>query len=146
MAAATLGDEYAAWRTPPDASRLCYQHFIWRELYKSNIHPSIKLENKPGLRIAELAAAHCIWAVQVAEEFPEAQVCASDIDLGLCPPQAGLPSNVSVRRWSIFEPVPEEWKSSFDLVHVRLVIQPFSGNQDPRPVLHKFVSMLSEFL
>ena len=137
-------DEYSAWRTAPDASRLCYQHFCWRELYKSNIHPSINLGGRPNLRIAELAAGHCLWAVQVAEEYPHARVDASDISLDLAPAKPDLPSNVSVSKWSFFDPVPEEWKGAYDLLHVRLIIQPFGGNQDPRPVLDKFVSMLSK--
>ncbi|KIW64812.1 hypothetical protein PV04_09720 [Phialophora macrospora] len=135
-------DEYSIWRTAPDASRLCYQHFCWRELYKSNIHPSIDLTNRPNLRIAELATGHCLWAIQVAEEYPHAQVEASDISLGLMPPKPDLPANLAVRKWSFFDPVPEEWIGAFDLLHVRLVIQPFGGNQDPRSVLDKFVSML----
>jgi hypothetical protein len=137
-------DEYSIWRTAPDASRLCYQHFCWRELYKSNIHPSINLTDRPNLRIAELAAGHCLWAIQVAEEYPHAQVEASDISLGLMPPKPDLPANLAVRKWSFFDPVPEEWIGAFDLLHVRLVIQPFGGNRDPRSVLDKFVSMLSE--
>ncbi|EXJ65881.1 uncharacterized protein A1O5_10857 [Cladophialophora psammophila CBS 110553] len=136
-------DEYSIWRTAPDASRLCYQHFLWREVHKSNIHPSIDLNNKQDLRIAELAAGHCLWAMQVAEEYPHAQVEASDINLSLVPPKPDLPSNLSVSKWSFFDPVPEKWKGAFDLVHVRLVIQPFGGYLDPRAVLQKFVSMLS---
>jgi hypothetical protein len=140
----SLTDEYAIWRTAPDASRLCYQHFLWRELYKSNIHPSIKLTGKPDLRIAEFAAGHCLWAMQVAEEFPEARVDASDIDLNLCPPKPELPANLSVRKWNFFDPIPEDWRGTFDLIHLRLVVQPFAGKQDPRPVIEKFVSMLSK--
>ncbi|OAL37521.1 hypothetical protein AYO20_03028 [Fonsecaea nubica] len=135
-------DEYSIWRTAPDALRLCYQHFLWREVNKSNIHPSIDLSDKPDLRIAELAAGHCMWAMQVAEEYPHAQVEASDISLGLAPPKPDLPPNLSVTKWSFFDPVPEHWKGAFDLVHIRLVIQVFGGNQDPRAVLEKFVSML----
>lgn len=139
-------DEYSIWRTAPDAIRLCYQHFCWRELYKSNIHPSIDLSNKPNLRIGEIATGHGLWAIQVAEDLPHAQVDASDISLSLIPPKPDLPSNLSVRKWSFFDPVPEEWKGAFDLLHVRLIVQVFGGNQDPRPVLEKFVSMLSECL
>ncbi|KAH0847502.1 UMTA methyltransferase family protein [Fonsecaea pedrosoi] len=135
-------DEYSIWRTAPDALRLCYQHFLWHEVNKSNIHPSIDLSDKPDLRIAELAAGHCLWAMQVAEEYPHAQVEASDISLGLVPPKPDLPPNLSVTKWSFFDPVPEHWKGAFDLVHIRLVIQVFGGNQDPRAVLEKFVSML----
>ncbi|KIW33137.1 uncharacterized protein PV07_00008 [Cladophialophora immunda] len=135
-------DEYSIWRTAPDASRLCYQHFLWREVYKSNIHPSIDLSDRSDLRIAELAAGHCLWAMQVAEEYPHAQVEASDISLGLAPPKPDLPPNLSVSKFSFFDAVPEKWKGAFDLVHVRLVIQPFGGYQDPRAVLQKFVSML----
>jgi len=71
-----------------------------------------------------------------------AQLDASDISLALVPPKPDLPSNLSVRKWSFFDPVPEEWKGAFDLLHLRLVIQPFGGHQDPRPVLEKLISML----
>ncbi|KAK5046456.1 hypothetical protein LTR84_008259 [Exophiala bonariae] len=135
-------DEYAIWRTAPDASRLCYQHFLWRELFNGNIHPSIKLEDRQGLRIAEFAAGHCLWAMQVAQEFPLAAVEASDIDLNLVPPSSERPSNLSIAKWSFFDRVPEKWLGAFDLIHIRLLIQPFAGFQDPRPVLEKFVSML----
>ena len=82
--------------------------------------------------------------MQVAEEFPHARVEVSDIDLGLMPPKTELPPNLSSRKWSVFDPVPEAWMAAFDLVHVRLLIQPFARKQDPRPVLEKFVAMLSK--
>lgn len=140
---AMANDEYGIWRTAPDASRLCYQHFIWRELYGANIHPSIRLENKEHLRIAEFAAGHCLWAMQVAEEFPSALVEASDIDLNLVPPSSERPPNILISKWSFFDEIPEKWRGAFDLIHVRLLIQPFAGFQDPRPVLEKFIAMLS---
>lgn len=115
-------------------------------MYKSNIHPSINLSQKRDLRIAEAATGHGLWATQVAEEFPHAVVEASDIDLNLIPPSSERPSNLSFSKWSFFDEVPEKWKGAFDLVHVRLLIQPFGGNQDPRSVLSKFVSMLSMYL
>lgn len=138
-------DEYSLWRTAPDASRLCYQHFLWRELYNGNIHPSIELENREGLRIAEFAAGHCLWAMQVAQEFPSAVVEASDIDLHLAPPSSERPRNLLISKWSFFDDVPVKWIGAFDLIHVRLLIQPFAGLQDPRPTLQKFVTMLSMF-
>jgi hypothetical protein len=144
MSIATPADHYANWRTAPDAARLCYQHFLWREAYQQNIHPSIDLSGRSDLRIADLGAGHCLWAMQVAEQLPNARVVASDISLGLVPPKQEQPDNFSVTKWSFFDPVPEEWVGAFDLVHVRLVIQVFSGYQDPRPVIKKFVSMLSE--
>jgi hypothetical protein len=142
----TPNDEYASWRTSPDEMRLLAQHFLWREVLNSNIHPSIDMREKQELRIAEIAAGSCLWAMQVAEEFPHAQVEASDISLKLIPPKSVLPPNLTVSHWNIFDPVPEMWQESFDLVHVRLLIQPFAGGQDVRPVLKKLVSMLSMYL
>jgi hypothetical protein len=137
-------DQYAIWRTAPDAGRLCYQHFLWREVYQQNIHPSINLSGRSNLRIADIGSGHCLWAMQVAEQFPDAQVDASDISLGLVPPKPEHPDNFTVTKWSFFDPLPDEWVGAFDLVHVRLVVQVFGGHQDPRPVLKKFVSMLSK--
>jgi hypothetical protein len=84
--------------------------------------------------------------MQVAEEFPHARVEASDVDLSLAPPRTELPSNLSIEKWNFFDPIPEKWRAAFDMIHVRLLIQPFAGHKDPRPVLEKFVSMLSTFL
>ena len=140
---AKVTDEYATWRTAADASRLSYNHFLWREHYKSNVHPAILLDRDAPLQIAEFATGHGLWAIQVAEEFPNAQVQASDVSLALLPAKPDLPLNLTVRKWSSFDPVPDEWKSAFDLIHIRLVVQPFAG-QDPRDCLAKFVSMLSK--
>lgn len=84
--------------------------------------------------------------MQLAEELGDScQIEASDMNLNLCPPEVLLPSNMRIRKWSFFDPVPTEWIGRFDVVHVRLLVVVFANHGDPRPVLKALVSMLSKF-
>lgn len=138
-------DQYAPWRTSIDAMRLSYQHFLWREHLGYNLHPSIKFEEDSGLQIADIATAHCLWALQVGETFgPNTKILASDISIDNSPPAHLLPSCMEVRKWDFFSPAPEEWLGAFDLVHVRLIVAAFKNEKDANKILEKFVSMLSK--
>lgn len=136
-------DPYDDWRQiRTDSVRLLYQHFMWREHFRWIIHPSIDLRGRNNVRVAELAAAHCLWAIEAAETLgPSAHIEGSDISLDIAPSPALLPPNVSLRKWSIFDDIPPGWEGSFDLVHVRLIVGAF-GHRHPEVVLRKFVSLL----
>lgn len=139
-------DHYAPWRTSIDAMRLSYQHFVWREHLGYNLHPSVKFPASGPIHIADIATGHGLWALQVAETLDphDTHFEASDISLDLCPGEGVLPSNIKLRQWDFFSPVPDEWLGKFDLVHVRLIVAAFREGKDPKAVLEKLVSMLSE--
>ena len=95
-----------------------------------------------GFRIADLATGTAIWALDIAQTFPRAQIDGFDIDLQQCPPREWLPDNVSLREWDIFSnTISPELENVYDVVHIRLLLLVVQDN-DPRPVLRNALRML----
>ena len=130
-----LGGSYTA------TSRLNYQFYLWKESLHFNIHPSIPLPPR-GACVADVATGTAIWLTDLAGEMPpDAQLNGFDIDLDQAPPNAWLPPNVSLSKWSVFDEPPEGMIGIHDVVHVRLlgfVVK--HGN--PRPILRNLLKLL----
>lgn len=78
----------------------------------------------------------------MSREHASAQIDGFDVSLAQCPPPEWLPSNVSIRKLDIFEPLPEELVGKYDIVHVRLFLC-VVRNDDLVPVLTNLLKMLS---
>ncbi|PQE27514.1 UMTA methyltransferase family protein [Rutstroemia sp. NJR-2017a BBW] len=128
-----LQQDYAA------AGRLNLQLFLWKTTFGFNIHPSIHLQSNAS--IADIATGTALWAVEVAREIPAATVFGLDIDLSKAPHEEWLPSNLSLRKWNLFEEVPEDLLGKFDLIHVRLLVLVIE-NSDPTPLLRNIMKLL----
>ncbi|MCJ1236445.1 hypothetical protein MMC14_004426 [Varicellaria rhodocarpa] len=121
------------------ACRLNYQHYLWKDSLKFIIHPTIPVPPKPI--IADIAAGTAMWLIDIARELPEAQLEGFDIDLTQAPHPQWLPSNVTMRKWNIFEDVPDHLVGKFDIVHVRLIVLVMSQD-DTRIVIPNLLKML----
>ena len=95
----------------------------------------------PLFRIADLATGTAIWALDIAQSFPSAQVDGFDIDLQQCPPLEWLPHNVTLREWNIFSNLSPELENTYDVVHIRLLLLVIPDN-NPRPLLRNVLRML----
>ncbi|VUC37233.1 unnamed protein product [Clonostachys rosea] len=61
-----------------------------------------------------------VWLFDVREKLaPTARLVGLDISFDATPPVQTLPSNVTLRHWSVKEDVPEDLIGVFDIVHVR---------------------------
>ncbi|TVY48847.1 Methyltransferase [Lachnellula occidentalis] len=128
-----VGDGFAA------SSRLNFQHFIWKDALGYNIHPSIKLPDNAA--IADVATGTAIWPVEVAREYPAANIDALDLDFSHVIAREWLPHSITLRSWNMFDEVPGDMLGKYDLVHIRLTVLVIE-NQDPRSVLKSLKKML----
>jgi SAM-dependent methyltransferase len=128
-----LGD-----RSHASACRLNLQFYLWKEAIGFNTHP--KLPVSETSIIADVATGTCAWLIDVAHQYPSAELIGFDNSLDQAPHKQWLPRNVTVKYWNIFEDVPPEFVGRFDFIHVRLLVMVIEG--DPRPVLRNLLSML----
>lgn len=90
-----------------------------------------------------LAYCNRIWAAYVAEEYPNAQVVGLDISDDQFPPGWTVPKNLSLEVCNILDPLPEKFKGSFDIVHVRLLAGGLDGVEVFRKAIDQFAQLLS---
>lgn len=134
------GRGYMLDRNYAAAARLNFQHYLWKASLNFNIHPSIPIPGQDA-RIADVATGTAIWLSEVARELPNAQLHGFDIDLTQAPPKEWLPSNTRLRRWNVFDDVPDDLQGKYDIVHLRLLALVVE-NSDPRPIIRNLVQML----
>jgi hypothetical protein len=135
----TSNDTYILGRSHFSSSRLNLSHFLWKQVLGFNIHPSIPTSGFK--RIVDIATGSAIWPLDVASEFPDAEVDGFDIALDQCPPKEFFPRIRKLGIWDIFEDPPEEMQGRYDIVHVRLVIFVVKNN-DPRAIIRNLMKLL----
>lgn len=133
------GREYMLGRSYAAASRLNFQHYLWKETLHFNLHPSISIPKEAS--IADVATGTAIWLIDVAREYPTARLRGFDIDTSQAPPKQWLPSNIKLETWNIFDHVPEKMIGIYDVVHVRLLVLVVHRN-DIKNVIRKLLRML----
>ena len=138
---------YVLRRNYAATTRLNCQNFLWKLELGWALHPSITstlplpADSSHTPRIADLATGTAIWAIDIARDFPTAQIDGFDISLQQCPPSAWLPTNITVREWDIFSNLDSELEGTYDVVHIRLLLLVVRDN-DPRPLLRNAMKML----
>ncbi|KAL5598889.1 hypothetical protein BROUX41_003790 [Berkeleyomyces rouxiae] len=61
-----------------EQERLNLQHHIWRLMQHGGLH-TVPIEDKPDMRILDLGCGTGIWAIEIADEFPQAEVYGIDL-------------------------------------------------------------------
>ncbi|MCJ1332132.1 hypothetical protein MMC10_008824 [Thelotrema lepadinum] len=102
----------------PSEACLNLQFFLWKNTLGFNIHPSIPVHTLGT--IADVGTCTGMWALEVASECPNAHVDGFDSDVMQAPHRQWLPSNVTIRRWSMVDIPPSDIHRKYDMVHVRL--------------------------
>ena len=134
------GRGYMLDRSHAAACRLNLQFYLWKDALNFNCHPSIPIG--PSSTIADVATGTAIWPIEVAREWPGAQLDCFDIDLAQAPHPQWLPSNITLRRWNIFDDVPTDLVSKYDFVHVRLLVLVIQGIEQARQVIRNLQKLL----
>ena len=134
---------YALQQNHRSVIRLNLQHFLWRQVFGFNIHPSVHFppsgdsaDTPSHPAIADIATGTALWLIDVSRDFPDSQLNGLDIDLTQAPHPGWLPSNITLRHWDVFAEVPASLECQYDLVHVRLLVLMLSG-EDPMPVIRR---------
>ena len=96
---------------------------------------------RKDLAIADAGCGNGIWAIEVAEQYPTAEVAAIDVSNFQFPPQWTIPDNCSFHRLDLMQPIGEEYAHSFDLINVRLLAGPLDAT-DCTPIVHNLCRML----
>lgn len=117
-------DVYLLERGGLASARLMFQHDAVTRTQGWVLHPDIQAaaSGQKSLRIADLATGNAIWAYDVAEQHPDAEVVGFDISDVQFPAQMTRPSNVRLELGDLFEPTPTKYQEYFDIVHIRLVV------------------------
>ncbi|OQO14294.1 hypothetical protein B0A48_01170 [Cryoendolithus antarcticus] len=127
-----MADAYTLPRDAPESARLDEQHQIWKATvaYPSLLHPRI-IESITGKQahIADVATGTGAWLLDLAAMPEHARHTYTGLDISSAQFPATYPSNVSFGVLNIFDPLPAEYHSSFDVVHVRLLVLGLAGEQ-----------------
>ena len=85
-----------------------------------------------------------IFLAELASELPTTAVLDGfDISAGQYPPLNWYPKNVTLSTLDIFQPVPEELKGKYDVVHLRFFMC-VANDDDVQVVVNHLAEMLSE--
>ncbi|RAH66385.1 class I SAM-dependent methyltransferase, partial [Aspergillus aculeatinus CBS 121060] len=103
--------------------RLNDQQLLWRLQTGHILSPLIP--RRPGMRIADLGTGtgHVDpLPLRAIPDLDKAEICGYDISDLSYPPSATLPRNVKLGKLDALSDLPEEYRSAFDVVHLRLWI------------------------
>lgn len=116
--------EYKLYRGGRETIRLTAQHHCMVERQGWLLHPEIasSIKSIPNPQIADVATGTGVWAVELAEEMPEADVYALDVSEQQYPPSWTWPVNTHFGVLDVLAEVPEEYRQKFDVIHVRLLL------------------------
>lgn len=84
-----------------------------------------------------------IWLVDLARNLPpSAHIDGFDINLSQIPPKEWLPKNISLHIRDCTTPFPNEFNSTYDIVHIQLFHLGVQNN-DPEPIVKNLIRLLS---
>ncbi|KAF9342927.1 hypothetical protein BGX26_006606, partial [Mortierella sp. AD094] len=119
--------ENAPYMLPNDlteSDRLDAQHYLVRFIFKGNYNA--KLDPEANLKILDVATGTGVWALEMAHEFPKADVYG--VDISAIFPTEIKPSNCHFQLCNILEglPFPDNY---FDFIYQRLLVYALTPDQ-----------------
>ncbi|KAF9287626.1 hypothetical protein BGZ68_001547 [Mortierella alpina] len=124
--------ESAPYMLPNDlteSDRLDAQHYIVRYCFQGNYN--VKLDRSAQLKILDVATGTGVWALEMAQEFPTAEI--HGVDISPIYPTSGtsdrpVPSSCHFRLCNVLDglPYPDNY---FDFVYQRLLVYAFTPAQ-----------------
>lgn len=119
--------ESAPYMLPNDlteSDRLDAQHYIVRFVFKGNYN--VPLDPEANLKILDVATGTGVWALEMAHEFPNAEV--HGVDISAIFPATIKPSNCHFQLCNILDGLPFP-DNHFDFIYQRLLVYALSPAQ-----------------
>ncbi|KAJ9645395.1 hypothetical protein H2204_000974 [Knufia peltigerae] len=143
MAPETAKDQYFLGRDFDASVRLYGQHFLTTKRTKWLLHPKVqRLAERSGVKIADVATGNGIWASELAEQHPNANIVGLDISDRQYPPAWTCPENISFDLYNCLEPPPDKFVGTFDIIHIRFLAGGLRGIDNFAKVVQNVGSML----
>ncbi|KAG0320594.1 hypothetical protein BGZ97_013156 [Linnemannia gamsii] len=120
--------ESAPYMLPNDlteSDRLDAQHYLVRFIFKGNYNVQINPES-PDLRILDVATGTGVWALEMAHEFPKAEI--HGVDISAIFPTEIKPPNCHFQLCNILDGLPFP-DNHFDFIYQRLLVYALSPAQ-----------------
>ncbi|KAK3822153.1 MAG: S-adenosyl-L-methionine-dependent methyltransferase [Linnemannia gamsii] len=120
--------ENAPYMLPNDlteSDRLDAQHYLVRFVFKGNYNVQLNPES-PDLRILDVATGTGVWALEMAHEFPKAEI--HGVDISAIFPTEIKPPNCHFQLCNILEGLPFP-DNHFDFIYQRLLVYALSPAQ-----------------
>ncbi|KAF9309241.1 hypothetical protein BG003_010004 [Podila horticola] len=124
--------ESAPYMLPNDlteADRLEAQHYIVRYIFQGNYN--VKLDRSASLKILDVATGTGVWALEMAQEFPNAEIHGVDLSPIYPRPETStkpIPPNCHFQLCNVLDGVPFP-DNYFDFVYQRLLVYAFTPAQ-----------------
>ncbi|KAG0198646.1 hypothetical protein BGX33_012202 [Mortierella sp. NVP41] len=120
--------ENAPYMLPNDlteSDRLDAQHYLVRFIFKGNYNVQLNPES-PNLRILDVATGTGVWALEMAHEFPKAEI--HGVDISAIFPTEIKPPNCHFQLCNILDGLPFP-DNHFDFIYQRLLVYALSPAQ-----------------
>jgi ubiquinone/menaquinone biosynthesis C-methylase UbiE len=117
------------------------QHYLVRFVFKGNYN--VPLDPEANLKILDVATGTGVWALEMAHEFPRAQVYG--VDISAIFPATIKPSNCHFQLCNILDglPFPDNY---FDFIYQRLLVYALTPAQRKQVNAEVCVSPVSPML
>ncbi|KAF9147711.1 hypothetical protein BG015_010600 [Linnemannia schmuckeri] len=120
--------ESAPYMLPNDlteSDRLDAQHYLVRFIFKGNYNVQLNPDS-PNLRILDVATGTGVWALEMAHEFPKAEI--HGVDISAIFPTEIKPPNCHFQLCNILDGLPFP-DNHFDFIYQRLLVYALSPAQ-----------------
>ncbi|KAK6443602.1 hypothetical protein LTR95_000429 [Oleoguttula sp. CCFEE 5521] len=136
-------DAYKLPRDARESQRLDAQHGALRTNVGFLLHHCIvdALPKVGPIKIADLGTGTGAWLLELAEEMEDARITYTGLDISDVQFPAAPPSGVSFKTYDMLSPVPAQFLSAFDVVHVRFLVLGLPSGTWPQ-ALANLTSML----
>ncbi|KAI1767819.1 S-adenosyl-L-methionine-dependent methyltransferase [Hypoxylon sp. FL1150] len=126
------GEKYFLPSDKAELTRLDRQHMVWTRALDGDLFKAPLVAPK---RVLDVGTGTGIWAIDFAEEYPDAEVLGIDLSK---PSPLDIPPNCKFEQKDFTE--PWNYTNTFDLIHCRLL---FSAKHDARQLLQQAYDSLA---